>query len=60
MTDRPPAYDELAKFHMVERWRRLCAEKRETPVSHTFLTTKWIDADMTRLRSVQNPEYRLF
>jgi len=43
---------ELAKFTTVQRWRKLCADKGETPESQTFLLASWVDSEMARLRTL--------
>lgn len=43
---------ELAKFTVVERWRRLCADKGETPESRTFLLASWVESEMAGLRTL--------
>lgn len=51
-TDRSPMVGELAKFTVVERWRRLCTDKGETPESRTFLLASWVESEMARLRNL--------
>lgn len=53
MTDRVPSVNKLAKFAVVERWRRLCAEHGEVAEIRPFLTAKWVDAEIERLKATQ-------
>lgn len=51
-TEQSPMVNQLAKFAVVERWRRLCAEKGETPASRTFLLASWVDGEIERLKNL--------
>lgn len=51
-TDRSPMVGELAKFTVVQRWRKLCADKGETPECRTFLLASWVESEMARLRTL--------
>ena len=51
-TEQSPMVNQLAKFAVVERWRKLCAEKGETPASQAFLLASWVDGEIERLKTV--------
>lgn len=50
--EESPMVNKLAKFAVVERWRKLCAEKGEIPASGTFLLASWVDGEIERLKNL--------